>query len=73
MWKDSRCHFPIDILLLVMKSEKIVWYLGPHPIVNTTCVEATLWKREENRSIMASEKSAIPISYFVCSHIEIVK
>ena len=29
--------FPIDILLLVMREEEIVWHLGPHPILNTTC------------------------------------
>ena len=29
--------FPVDILLLVMRSEEIVWHLGLHPILNTTC------------------------------------
>ena len=37
MWKTEGALFPIDILLLVMRSEEIVWHLGLHPIVNTTC------------------------------------
>ena len=39
MWKNSSPIYPIDILLLVMKSEEIARHLGLHPIVNRTCVE----------------------------------
>ena len=32
IWKNSRCHFPIGILLLVVREEEIAWHLGPFPI-----------------------------------------
>ena len=34
--KNSYVIFPIDILLMVMRFEKIVWHLGHHPNLNTT-------------------------------------
>ena len=36
--------FTIDILLLVMRSEEIVWHIGLHTIVNTTCESIQLHK-----------------------------
>ena len=34
--KNSSAIFPIDILLMVMRSEEIVWHFGQHPHLNTT-------------------------------------
>ena len=44
-WKNSRCYFPIDILLLIKRWKEIVWHLGPHPILNTTRATWKAWFR----------------------------
>ena len=35
--KNSSAIFPIDFLLIVMRSEEIVWHLSQRPLLNTTC------------------------------------
>ena len=38
--------YPIDILLMLMKSAIFVWNLGPYRNLNTTYVVATVGRRE---------------------------
>ena len=38
MWKTQGPIFPVDIVLLVMKSWDFCQALGPHPIMNMTLV-----------------------------------
>ena len=58
MKKTQGAIFPVDILLLVMMSEEIVWHFGPHTIVNMTGVILTSRQRAklENTHVREQKK-----------------
>ena len=61
-------------LIIVMRSEEIVWYLGQHPHLNTTRVFVYIWKQhlvpECNKEISTSRKTEFPSNYFISSWIK---